>query len=89
MIKESVEEVWNTFWKDIVCPNGELDVEQVKKELYDFYVVMESVPKVYCHVTGGKIGKILTDPDVVIAAANDKFEEDLKFYLEDEAKFLP
>lgn len=31
---EQVEEVWNNFWKDIVCDeNGNIDIEQDKKEI--------------------------------------------------------
>lgn len=66
----SVEDAW-LFWRPIVCnPDGSLNAEAVKKELHDFYVVMGIVPKVYDHVTGGRISKIMTDPDAVISEAD-------------------
>lgn len=85
-IDKTLEEVWYTFWKDIVAPNGVLDLEQVKRELYDFWVVMQQVPKVYDHVTGGKVSKIMTDPDAVIALADDAVNDLINDCVEDERK---
>lgn len=70
-----VERVWNELWRPIVCKRGQIDVEQVKKELYDYSVFMDNAARVYCHVTGGAISKINTDPDVVIAVADDYMDE--------------
>lgn len=68
---KDIEQVWQEFWKPIVEKDGVLDLEQVKKELFDFWQAMQSVPKVYCHVTRDAVSKILTDPDVVISIADD------------------
>ena len=57
MTDEDVEREWKEFWKPIVCPNGVLDLQQVKKELFDFRVVMREAEKVYYHVTNGKLSK--------------------------------
>lgn len=72
---KEVERVYQEFWKGIVENNGELDLEQVKKELFDFWQVMERVPKVYMHITGGHVSKILTDPGVVMSLADDFYSE--------------
>ena len=74
--KNEVDTVYETFWKPLIEQNGKLNVEQLKKELFDFWQVMQSVPKVYSHVTGGKISKILTDPQVVNSMADDHYHED-------------
>lgn len=71
MIDEEVEKVWNEFWKPIVEKDGEVDMDQIKKELYDFHMVMQEVSKVYDHITNGKISKLLTHADVVISEADD------------------
>lgn len=63
------------FWKEIVVKDGELDIEQVKKELHDYGVLLDSVGRVYDNVTGGKVSKPNTDPDVVIALAEDYLQE--------------
>jgi hypothetical protein len=68
------ETVWNEFWAGIVMKDGQLDIEQVKKELCDFYMVMDFVPLVYCHVTGGQISKVTTTPEAVLAVAEDHIQ---------------
>jgi len=71
-VEPKVEEKWNEFWKELVVDkDGKLDLDQVKKELFDFSVVMENVPKVYCEVTGDTVSKIMTDPGDVIRAFHD------------------
>ena len=68
-----VEESWE-FWKDIVCnEDGTINIEQLKKELCDFSVMMNEVPKVYCEVTGNAMSKPLYYADDVIAIFNDKY----------------
>jgi len=68
------EDCWDKFWKDIVAPDGSLNLEQVKKELSDFSKVMTAVPAVYDHVTGGHITNLMTHPDEVCRAADDHYE---------------
>ena len=41
------------FWKEIIYKDGKIDEEQVLKELADHYFMLEEIPKVYCHATGG------------------------------------
>lgn len=67
------QSVYDDFWKDIVEKDGELDIEQIKKELFDFWQAMESVPKVYCAITGDQVSKILTHPETVIALADEHY----------------
>lgn len=74
--EQQIEQVYQDFWKPLIEKDGVLDIAQMKRELFDFWQVMQSVPKVYDHVTGGKVSKILTDPDVVIALADDNYQDD-------------
>lgn len=67
-----VEAVWDEFWKDIVMQNGVLDIEQVKRELFDLHFLAQGVPRVYCHVTGGHASKANTDADVIISLADEE-----------------
>lgn len=68
-----VEEEWE-FWKDIVCnEDGTINVEQLKKELCDFSVMIGEVPKVYSAVTGGRLSKQLYYADTVISVFNEKY----------------
>ena len=68
-----VEEEWE-FWKGIVCnEDGTINVEQLKKELCDFSVMIGEVPKVYVAVTGGTLSKPLYSADTVISVFNEKY----------------
>jgi hypothetical protein len=85
MEKKSVDELWESFWKPIVTfPEGNINLEQVKKELADFSFIMEQVPKVYCHITGSTLSKIMYPADTVIRVADDYFSEKLKEAIKDE-----
>lgn len=66
---------WTEFWRDIVAPDGVLDVEQVKKELSDFSMLMHQVPTVYMHATGGMISYPHTMADSVCSAIDDHISE--------------
>ena len=84
--KEWIEES-NSFWKDIIYRDGKIDEEQVLKELSDFYYVMKQVPRIYCHITGGKLSKVMYSAETIIAESNDYqqkcFEEYRKEWEED------
>jgi hypothetical protein len=79
---QDAEAVWNEFWKELVTDeNGNLDIEKVKCELADFSMLLHWVPRVYLHVTGGKVSKPNTWPSVVCSvhddAVNDLVQEAL------------
>lgn len=68
---QEVEESWE-FWKDIILnEDGTINIEQLKKELSDFYIAMKEVGKVYCHITNDRISKINTFAAAVIGEADD------------------
>jgi len=70
------EENYNSFWKEIVeNEDGTVNMDQLKKELSDFSLLIRNVTKVYCDLTNGKISKPLTEPAVVIAVVEDCFSE--------------
>lgn len=81
-----VERVWREFWAPIVLRGGKVNLAQVKRELFDFRQVIESVPKVYLAVTGGRVSKPLTDPEVVIALANEATQQAIEEELADRAE---
>lgn len=62
-----VQRVFEDFWADIVCPGGEWDLDQVKKELHDCWVFITEVPKVYMELTLGAISKPHTSAAAVLA----------------------
>lgn len=65
------EESYQEFWKDIVeNEDGTLNVEQVKKELADYKILLDEVPKVYDELAG--FSKPHTRASVIISAVNDR-----------------
>jgi hypothetical protein len=70
-----VDRVFAEFWADIVCPDGEWDLAQVKRELHDYHIALSEVPKVYCHVTGGRMSKPHYYAEDVIREADEWAEQ--------------
>lgn len=73
--EQTHESVYDQFWKGLVEKDGVVNMAQVKKELFDFWQLMENVPKVYCHVTGGHASKPLTDPNTVCSLADEHYRK--------------
>ncbi len=84
MKKKNYEQVYNDFWKGIVeDENGNVNMDQVKRELYDFHVLIGNIPIIFDHVTGGGCSKPMTKPEVVIALHDDYMKQQIDFYIED------
>lgn len=66
-----MQAVFDEFWRPLVMPEGKWDMAQVVRELYDYKLLLDEVPKVYDHVTWGRISKPNTLASEVIAAHND------------------
>lgn len=65
------------FWKDIIVKDGSLDIEQVKKELEDFSFIMDQVPKVYCHLTRGRLSKLMYQAEAIIDEVESIQQEEI------------
>lgn len=63
------------FWRGIY-PEG-MTIEQVNNELHDLEFMAEQVPKVYMHVTGGRISKPNTYAHEVISEHDNRREDDI------------
>jgi len=74
------EQDWEEFWKEIILnPDGSINLEQLKKELSDFSIVMEEVPKVYCHITGNTLSKCTYLAEEVISCADNYYSHNMGF----------
>lgn len=62
-------------WVPIVAPGGVLNLELVKRELYDYAMLLDNVPRVYSHATGGRVSKPNTDAGAVIAEIDSYIDE--------------
>ena len=72
-----VNKVYEEFWKFIIELDGEIDFEQVKRELYDYRIVMQEVSKVYCEITEGKFSKPNTKAEYIIEVVDEYNEESM------------
>lgn len=73
--EQRTERIYNDHWKKIIEKDGKVDLEAVKKELADFWFVLENAPRVYSAVTGGKITKIFYTSRTILKAAEEYLEE--------------
>ena len=87
---EEVEKVYQEFWKDIVeNEDGTLNVEQVKKELADYSMVMDNCTSAYIEMTGGEISKPNTYFSEVLRIFQEEFlhngivQDDIRDMLKD------
>ena len=73
---DAIETDYNELWRDIVETDGQLDPKKVKRELYDYSVVMREVSKVYDELTGGRISEPNTAAGFVIGAVIERLCND-------------
>lgn len=72
---KEVNGLYELFWKEIVERRGEMAPDLVKRELFDFYILMKNARKVYSHVTYGRISKLNTDGDAINKIADECCKE--------------
>lgn len=79
---EDYEADYDRFWKTIIEKDGLIDMDAVKRELFDYHNLMRNATQVYCHVTRSRISKLNTDAAAVCAVVDDiyqaEFNEDVK-----------
>lgn len=81
---EDYKKTYQDFWKPLVETDGKLDQDKVMRELHDYKTVLDEVPKVYDHVTGGQIGKPNTRAEHVIAIHDERRKKEIEEALQDE-----
>jgi hypothetical protein len=70
------EQEYESLWRKIVeNPDGTLNADQVKRELFDYSELMKRATEVYASVTGGMISKPETMAHHVIDQANRRRDE--------------
>lgn len=78
-ISKSPEDIWNEFWRSLCTKeDGLIDLEQIKKELADYYYILDQVPKVYEEVSGGTLSKPNYPATTVIKYYEDRVNDIVK-----------
>jgi hypothetical protein len=66
---------YDRFWRPLVEINGVMVPELVRRELHDYAWLLDQVPKVYAHVTGGKLSKPHYTANAVCTQADEHYEQ--------------
>ena len=82
MVDKDIQDNFDEFWQEIVCPNGEWNYDQIKKELFDFYNIIGQVSLVYDAITHGRISKPGTPADAVINCADEMRQREIQWMSE-------
>jgi hypothetical protein len=70
------EQVYTGHWRKLVeQPDGTLNLDQVKRELADYWMLLGMVAEAYDGVTGGRISKQMTMPVHVIDAVEERISD--------------
>ena len=70
------EKDWEEDWREIVTnPDGTLNLDQIKRELSDYGMVMDTAIEVYCEFTNGRISKPNTTAQAIIQTGNEAQNE--------------
>lgn len=80
--ENNYEKKYDEFWKDIIECNGEINLCQLKKELYDYSILIDNVTKVYTHATNYVLSKTNYSAEIVISQIEEAQKNDLKHDLE-------
>lgn len=81
-----IEEVWKRFWLPVLADDRGtkrdlINVERLKRELFDYHTFMHEVAKVYDEITCGRVSKVNTLADAVLGevhACREEQERDLE-----------
>lgn len=80
--EEERNRIWVEFWLPILRgKDGQPNLEAIKNELADYYFMLQEVPKVYSHVTGGRFSNPDCKSETINAASDDHYEERFMKYL--------
>jgi hypothetical protein len=81
---EEYEKIYNEFWKPIIEKEDDIfDIDQIKKELADYYIILENFRKVYLEITGQRFGNVLTDPIHILDEFEKATKQDIQDSIED------
>ena len=85
MAEHDVEQVWEEFWAPFCQDeNGNVDLDQIKRELYDYRRWMTTWAEVASEFSGGRLSKVNYTPDVYLSAFEEEFRRQLEEYLEED-----
>lgn len=81
--RQEMARFFDEFWRPIVCnPDGCINQDKLNAELWDYYTFMGTAAKVYDGITGGRVSKINTLPEAILAENEDHLQRCVREALE-------
>lgn len=74
-MEDEINKIWEEFWVPILYPDNQFDIEQLKKELADYYKTINSTTYIYNQITKG-IASNHTTSVIDIMNIHDKLWEE-------------
>lgn len=62
---------WNSFWRDLVVLDGQVDRDLVANELFDYLTLIKAVAQVYPGITCGRVTDHMTFAEDVIRVSEE------------------
>ena len=62
-------------WKELIEVDGEINLDQVKRELFDYANLIAMATQVYFYATGGKTGNVRTMPERMVELIEERVQE--------------
>lgn len=65
------DQFWKEVLTDVAAEQGLSMAEAIRRELHDYKFIMDNMPQILEHATGGKLSKLMYPADVVCAEIDD------------------
>lgn len=76
---KEIEKVWNDLWKDLVTTkHGLIHYDKLKRELYDYAMILDEINKAYYEISNGKLSKANTAAYRILSEHEDRIQEALE-----------
>lgn len=87
--RQEMARFFDEFWRPIVCnQDGTINQDKLNAELWDYYTFMGTAAKVYDGITGGRVSKINTLPEAILAENEDHLQRCIQEAVEEETEDL-
>lgn len=84
-LKKSVEENWEEFWKDIILnKDGSVNLDQLKKELFDFSDMIHRMMDLTCAITNERMSYATYSVKNILSVAQEVRDDEIAQQIEDD-----
>lgn len=73
--EKTIDECWEFWSKHFLNKDGSINIENLKKELYDLDFCHDQISKVYCTITGNKLSYSNYYADTIIGVYEQEIQD--------------